>query len=205
MLYAFGFERVGVVVGDLYFTDPDPIPGQEGAERGVRLEVRLFDRPPLHGSIYSAQPITVGTPIWRADLLETVAGPPASWDRTHHHPNFRGWEPGRRNFDRNILPDPVGWVGERLCDVDGLVASSDVDPSALAPGDADALRQAVPEILDVVRRLLDRVRAGETPIAPAGVAGDGTGSGVGAGNGTEAGDGAASEARLAGPVRSGWL
>jgi hypothetical protein len=201
MLYAFGFERVGVVVGDLYFTDPDPRPGQEGAERGVRLEVRLLDRLPLLGSIYSAQPITIGTPIWRADLLETVTGPSASWDRTHHHPHFRGWEPGRRNFDRNILPDPVAWVGERLGDLDGLVAGSDVDPSALAPSDTDALRQAVPEILDVVRRLLARVRAGEAVVAPAG-ASDGAPSGYGAtsGDGTTSGD-----AQPAGLVRSGWL
>ena len=30
MLYAFGFERVGVLVGDLYFVDPRPAKGQEG-------------------------------------------------------------------------------------------------------------------------------------------------------------------------------
>ena len=33
MLYAFGFERVGVVAGDLYFVDPRPAKGQEGAEQ----------------------------------------------------------------------------------------------------------------------------------------------------------------------------
>lgn len=43
MIYAFGFERVGVVMGDLYFIDPDPLSGQEGAERGVRLEIRLLE------------------------------------------------------------------------------------------------------------------------------------------------------------------
>ena len=31
VLYVFGFERTGVAVGDLYFADPDPPPGQEGA------------------------------------------------------------------------------------------------------------------------------------------------------------------------------
>jgi hypothetical protein len=30
-------------MGDLYFIDPDPLPGQDGAERGVRLEVRLLE------------------------------------------------------------------------------------------------------------------------------------------------------------------
>src|SRR5262249_40422250 len=85
MLYAWGFERVAVVAGDLYFLDPDPSPGQEGAERGVRLEVRLLERPPLTGSIYAAQPIVIDRPVWRADLLESVDGPAGSHDRTHHH------------------------------------------------------------------------------------------------------------------------
>src|SRR5437588_5253504 len=98
MLYAFGFERIGVVMSDLFFVDPDPGPGQEGAERGVRLEVRLLGRPPLTGSIYAAQPIVIDRPIWRADLLESVAGPVGSHDRTHHHPHFRGWEPGTRKY-----------------------------------------------------------------------------------------------------------
>jgi hypothetical protein len=30
MLYAFGFERVGVVVADLYFDNPRAARGQEG-------------------------------------------------------------------------------------------------------------------------------------------------------------------------------
>ena len=94
VLYAFGFERVGVVVGDLYFVDPNPREGQEGAEHGVRLELRVFGRGELKGTIYSAQPIEIGQPIWRADLLESVAGRPGSFDRTHHHPAFTGWNPG---------------------------------------------------------------------------------------------------------------
>jgi hypothetical protein len=59
MLYAFGFERVGVVVGDLYFANPRAARGQEGAEHGVRLELRMLDRGPLKGSAYSAQPIEI--------------------------------------------------------------------------------------------------------------------------------------------------
>jgi hypothetical protein len=60
MLYAFGFERVGVMVGDLYFVDPRPNKGQEGAEHGVRVELRVLQRGALKGSVYSAQPIEVG-------------------------------------------------------------------------------------------------------------------------------------------------
>ena len=168
MLYAFGFETVGVVVGDLYFVDPNPTEGQEGAERGVRLEVRMMERPDPPGSPYSAMPINVERPIWRADLLETVEGEPGSHDRTHHHPRFRGWEPGRRRFDELVGQEPVAWVGEQLADLDALVERSEVDPEEVDPDDARQLRAAVPEIVDVVRRLLARVRAGELATAPGG-------------------------------------
>ena len=166
MLYAFGFEHIGVVVSDLYFIDPTPSVGQEGAERGVRLEVRMLDRGELKGSIYSAQPIGVDRPIWRADLLETVDGPPGSFDRTHHHPAFNGWEPGRRHFVPELSADPLGWLGARLSDLPTLLAEAEVDPSTIGESDGVALRQAVPEILDAVRRLLDRIHAGELAHPP---------------------------------------
>lgn len=166
MLYAFGFQRVGVVVSDLYFVDPVPNPGQEGAERGVRLEVRLFERPKPDGSIYAAQPIVVDRPIWRADLLESVASPPGSFDRTHHHPRFRGWEPGGRSFDRDLSADPIPWVGEHLADLDGLIKGTELDPDLVDPDDARQLREAVPEILDAVGRLLTRVQSGELARPP---------------------------------------
>lgn len=120
MLYAFGFERFGVVVSDLFFVDPRPLPGQESAERGVRLEVRILEPGELKGSIYSARPIEIGQPVWRADLLEAADGPPGSLDRAHHHPAFRGWEPGSRVFDPGLSADPVGWVGAQLADLEGL-------------------------------------------------------------------------------------
>ena len=128
MLYAFGFERVGVVVGDLYHLDPRPAKGQEGAEHGVRVELRVLQRGALKGSIYSAQPIEVGQPIWRADLLETVDGRPGSFDRTHHHPVFRDWDPTSRVFVRELSADPLGWLGEQLADLDGLLAAAGFRP-----------------------------------------------------------------------------
>jgi hypothetical protein len=100
VLYAFGLDRVGVVVSDLYFLDPVQKAGQEGAEHGVRLEVRLLERGELKGTVYSAQPIGIGQPVWRADLLERVESEPGSFDRTHHHPRFVGWDPGRREWNR---------------------------------------------------------------------------------------------------------
>ena len=161
VLYAFGFERVGVVVSDLYFVDPRPAKGQEGAEHGVRVELRILDRGALKGSIYSAQPIEVGQPVWRADLLESVSGPPGSFDRTHHHPAFSGWEPGRRVFVRELSADPLGWLGARLADLDGLLASAGFPADAVGPDDAQSLLGVGPEIVDVTRRLLEKVHRGE--------------------------------------------
>ena len=193
MLYAFGFERVGVLVGDLYFVDPQPGQGQEGPEHGVRLELRTLQRGALKGSIYSAQPIEVGRPIWRVDLLESVAGRPGSFDRTHHHPAFSGWDPRRRVFDRELSADPLGWLGEKLADLDGLLVSAGFPADTAGPDDVEGLRAAAPEIVDTTRRLLDKVRAGELGNPPRDNAPASAPSG-------EAGPGA--EPVL---VRTGWL
>jgi len=168
MLYAFGFERVGVVVGDLYFVNPRAARGQEGAEHGVRLELRMLDRGAPKGSAYSAQPIEIGQPVWRADLLESVGGPPGSFDRTHHHPAFAGWEPGRRVYVAGMSDDPLGWLGARLADLDGLLASGGFAAEAAGPGDAESLRAAAPEIVAATRRLLEKVRSGELGQPPDG-------------------------------------
>ena len=166
MLYAFGFERVGVVAGDLYFVDPRPAKGQEGAEHGVRVELRVLERGPLQGSIYSAQPIEIGRPAWRADLLETVDGRPGSFDRTHYHPVFRDWNPTSRVFTRELSADPLGWLGEQLADLDALLAAAGFPPGTAGPDDADRLRSVAPEIVDATRRLLAQVRAGHLGRAP---------------------------------------
>jgi hypothetical protein len=167
MLYAFGFERVCVVASDLYFVDPDPGEGQEGAERGVRLELRALERGDLRGSIYSAQPIGIDRPIWRVDLLESVAGPPGSFDRTHHHPAFAGWEPGRRYYVKELSAAPLEWVAARLSDLDSLASEAGVPAAEFGPEDGGALREAVPEIIEAVRRLLGTVRAGSAvPSSP---------------------------------------
>jgi hypothetical protein len=161
MFYAFGFERVGIVVGDLYFLNPRTLPGQEGPERGVRLELRVLGRGALKGDVYSAQPIEVDRPLWRVDLLESVDSAPGSLDRAHHHPRFEGWNPGERHFVPELSAAPLDWLTAELADLDAVLVRAAAPAGTAGPGDADALRQAVPEIVDVVRRLLARVAAGE--------------------------------------------
>jgi hypothetical protein len=161
MLYMFGFDRVAVLVGDLYFVDPEPIEGQQSPEHGVRLELRLLDRGPLRGTIYAAQPIEVGQPVWRADFLESVDGTPGSYDRTHHHPAFSGWDPGDRVFVRELSADPLGWLAGKLSDLNALLTEAGFPEDTAGPDEAAALRHAAPEIIEATGRLLDRVRAGE--------------------------------------------
>ena len=168
MLHCFGFESVAVVVGDLYFQDPEPDRGQEGPEHGVRLEVRMLRGGDLRGSIYSAAPLSVEELVWRADLLESMAGQPNSHDRMHHHPTARGWEPGKRKFVPELTRDPLPWVGAQLCDLDTLLDQAGIDRTGVDARDAQSLRDSVPEILDVTGRLLDRVRSGELGVAPPG-------------------------------------
>jgi len=168
VLWSMAFDRVGVVVSDLYFVDPNPGPGQEGAERGVRLELRAFARDELHGSIYSAVPIRVDRPLWRVDLLESVSSTPGSLDRAHHHPRFRGWEPGRRHFVEELTADPVVWLQGRFDDIESVLADAGVEADELGSGDVAALRAAGPMIVAAVEHLLGEVAAGRAGLEPAG-------------------------------------
>jgi hypothetical protein len=161
------FNQLGVVVSDLYFVNPRPIPGQEGAERGVRLELRMFERDELIGSIYSAVPIRVGRPLWRVDLLESVASAPGSLDRAHHHPRFNGWEPGRRVFVDELSTDPVGWLRDRFARIEDVLEQADVPESVASADDVNALRAAGPMVVSVVEQLLRDVADGRAAQAPA--------------------------------------
>lgn len=169
MLQAFVFDKVGVVVGDLYFLNPDPRPGQGGPEHGVRLELRVFDRGELKGTVYSATPIEAGRPIWRVDLLESVEGKPGSFDRTHHHPRFgSSWDPEPRVFLRELSSDPLGWLAGQLADLPAVLDRAGVPQDVAGPSDAAGLRDSAQAIVGVTGMMLDKVHAGELGLAPAG-------------------------------------
>ena len=141
MLYLFGFDEIGVVVGDLFFVDANPGPGQEGAEKGVRVELRSLERLPLRASDYSAIPIAVETPRWRVDLLESVPDGIGQLDRVHHHPVFSGWDPGYRKFDKELTADPIGWLQHKLSDLPSLLGVEEAtDTAALAASAGEILR-----------------------------------------------------------------
>lgn len=161
MLRIFGFDRIAVVLGDLYFVDPNPAAGQEGAERGVRLEVRFLELQRHDGSIYAARPILVGEPVWRLDLLESVDGEPGSFDRTHHHPLMRGYEPGSRKFERELSSNPLGYLAARLRDLPGLLAQAELAEERVTQEDLRQLESAVDDIVQATGAMLDQVRRGE--------------------------------------------
>jgi hypothetical protein len=167
MFAAFGFEALGVVVGDMYFVDPTPLAGQETPERGVRLELRLVERAEPQGSIYAGVPITLGRPVWRVDIFGSTESPPGTLDRAHHHPRFNGWEPSRRHFVPELSADPLSWLADQLADPAAVLARAGVDADEVTTADKTGLATAGPEIVAVVKRMLDGVRDGELAPAPA--------------------------------------
>lgn len=166
MLYAFGFNRLAVLVGDIYFQHPDPPSGQEGPEHGVRIELRRIEAGQLQGSVYSARPITIKEAVWRVDLLESVHGEVGSLDRAHHHPQFDGWNESRREFEESLTNDPLGWLEEHLTDLRRVLERAQCEPDAASQEDIDGVRVAAPEIVASVARLLNQVRDGRGPRPP---------------------------------------
>ena len=167
MLAAFGFEALGVVVGDMYFVDPTPLAGQETPERGVRLELRLVDRADPQGSIYAGIPIAFTRPVWRVDLFGSTQSPPGTLDRAHHHPRFDGWEPGPRRFVAELSADPLSWLADQLADPAAVLARAGVAADEVTEADKAGLAASAPEIVAAVKRMLDGVRNGELAPAPA--------------------------------------
>lgn len=165
MLRVLCVNQLAVTIEDLYFVDPAPAPGMEGHERGVRLELRLLEQQPRHGSVYSSPSLLVGRSVWRADFLESVAGGPGSRDRMHFHSGMLDGEPGERTFSADLTDDPMGWLHGRLSDAEALLTAAKVDAAAYAESTA-ALREVLAEIMATTERTLEDVRAGRLATAP---------------------------------------
>lgn len=65
-----------------------------------------------------------------------------------------------------LSAQPLPWVAAQLSDLDALLEQAGVAVSEAGAGDAEALRMAVPEITDVLKRLLNRIKTGELALAP---------------------------------------
>ena len=166
MFAAFGFEAMGVVVGDMYFVDPMPNPRSGNPRAGSQIGTTA-GRPgraagiDLRGRPNRFHPPGVAGGPFRSPSAHREAGP------AHHHPRFNGWEPGRRNFVPELSADPLSWLAGELADPDTVLARAGVDADEVSDADKAGLAAAGPEIVATVKRMLDGVRSGELAPAPA--------------------------------------
>jgi len=150
---AFVFEKVAVLVRTWH----EPM---SPAERGARVDVRLLADEPWRGTRSAAQRLVIDEPVFRADLFDQVDGPPGNLRSAHFHPRFQGVEPCDRHWRDEIRADPTGWLAAQLGDLRALLEESGLDATN-APWldqDADALRAAVPAIVEAVDRAWETVR-----------------------------------------------
>ncbi len=89
-------------------------------------------------------------------------------------------------------------MGQRLADLEGLLERAGIAQDEATAADAESLRACLPEIMDTVGRLLDRVQRGELAGAVKGEGAEGSGEGRGGGRGVGGGGPVAS-------ARVGWL
>jgi len=154
MLQAFVFDKVAVLV--FPWNEPGDPP-----ERGTRVEVRLLGDERRRGSQFAAQRFVIDQPAFRADLFDQVNGPPGNLRSAHFHPNFEGVEPCDREWAEEIKRDPTGWLAGELGDLARLLRRAGLDgaDAEWVDHDAEALRDAVPAIVDAVEATWNAVRA----------------------------------------------
>lgn len=143
---------LSVSVEEIDFLDPNH--PHYGRERGVRLELRIVEHDTLPGSIYTSRAMRVARAVCRFDLLESSAG---AQDRMHWHPTMTDGSPCERVFDPALRSDPLTFVGDRLRDAVGLLAT---DRFA---ADARELARCTDAILASAAEGLDRLRADGWP------------------------------------------
>jgi hypothetical protein len=64
-------------------------------------------------------------------------------------------------FVPELSAAPVEWLAAQLASPEAVLARAGVAAGTVGAGDVASVRDAAPEIVDVVRRLLERVAAGE--------------------------------------------
>ena len=143
---AWLFGSLGVTVAAVDFLDPELRSQPDARERGVRVEIRPISMQ-TGGTVYASPHISLQPAICRIDLLESR---PGAADRMHWHPAMRSGEPGDRTFDGALSADPIGWVGERLRDLDRLVGGTYVAGAAGLGADVTAVARVADEVVDAV-------------------------------------------------------
>jgi hypothetical protein len=144
---AWLFDSLCVTVAAVDFLDPELRSQPDARERGLRVEIRPTTSPENGGTVYASPPISLQPAICRVDLLESR---PGAADRMHWHPAMRSGEPGDRTFDTALSADPIGWLGERLRELDRLVGGTDVAWVAGFGADVAAVARVADEVVDAV-------------------------------------------------------
>ena len=67
---------------------------------------------------------------------------------------------------KGLTDDPIGWLGTRLDDLDGVLRGARVPGEDIGADDVEGVRAAGPQIVDAVTGLLSRIRAGELARPP---------------------------------------
>ena len=61
----------------------------------------------------------------------------------------------------------IGWLGEQLADLPGILQRAGAPDDVADPSDEASLREMAPVIVTTAKMMLDKVRAGELGVAPA--------------------------------------
>jgi hypothetical protein len=86
----------------------------DGPETGARLELQRLHEDRSAGSEFAMARVSLGAPIWRADLFRLGPGSKVL-ERAHHHPHFTDGEPCDRVWlAEEDASDPLGWIERML-------------------------------------------------------------------------------------------
>lgn len=102
--YAFFLDCMALTIRRWTETAPD------GAETGARIELQRLHEDRSAGSEFAMARVSLGAPIWRADLFRLGRGS-GVLERAHHHPRFTDGEPCDRVWlAEEDASDPLGWT-----------------------------------------------------------------------------------------------